>query len=141
MGSRTAHRSRAASGLLAGVLLLTPLAACGDTGSGDADASPEATATETAPAEETGGTAGGDTDADVDCTGNSCSVTLSGDGAEADILGTTVVLGGVENGQATFRIGNEDLTCGQGESVSAGPLTLECTTVMEDTVTMTARLG
>ena len=117
-----------------------PLAACGDTaGTGDA----EATATETTPADETGETTeptdAGDTD--VDCTGNSCSVTLSGDGAEADILGTTIVLGGVENGQATFRVGNQDLTCGQGDTTEAGPLTLECTTVQEDTVTLTATLG
>ncbi len=145
MGTRTAYRG--VSGLLAGALLLMPLAGCGDTaGTGDA----EATATETAPADETGetteptdagDTAGGGTEADVDCTGNSCSVTLSGDGAEADILGTTIVLGGVENGQATFRVGNQDLTCGEGDTTEAGPLTLECTTVQEDTVTLTATLG
>ncbi|HEX2074774.1 MAG TPA: hypothetical protein VHF92_13395 [Geodermatophilus sp.] len=145
MGTRTAYRG--VSGLLAGALLLMPLAACGDTaGTGDADA----TATETTPADETGetteptdagDTAGGGTGADVDCTGNSCSVTLSGDGAEADILGTTIVLGGVENGQATFRVGDQDLTCGEGDTTEAGPLTLECTTVQEDTVTLTATLG
>jgi hypothetical protein len=159
METRTARSRRLSSGLFAGALLLTPLAACGgDTESGDVDASPEVTATESAPAEETSGGAdagdttepqdptatagqGGDTDTDVDCSGNSCSVTLSGEGAEADILGTQVVLGGVENGRATFRVGDRDLSCGQGESVSAGPLTLACSTVTEDTVTLMASLG
>jgi hypothetical protein len=36
---------------------------------------------------------------------------------------------------------NQEIACSQGESVSAGPLNLECTTVTEDTVTMTASLG
>ena len=156
-----AGRCRVFSGVLAGALLLAPLAACGDTSEpGDAEAVPEVTATEGAPAEGTGdptdptGTEdateptepteqAGDsgTEADVDCSGNTCSVTLSGDGAEADVLGTSVVLGGVENGRATVRVGDRDVSCGQGESVSAGPLTLACSTVTEDTVTMSASLG
>ncbi|MGY1737287.1 hypothetical protein [Geodermatophilus sp. SYSU D00684] len=162
METRTTRRRRLSSGLLAGALLLVPMAACGDSsGSEDAAPTPDATATESAPAEETGGstetagpedTAGADgpeetagatdgTDADVQCSGSSCSVSLSGDGASAQILGVPVVLGGVENGQATFRVGEQELTCGQGESVSAGPLTLACETVTEDAVTMTASLG
>lgn len=156
-----AGRCRVFSGVLAGTLLLVPLAACGDTSEpGDAEAVPEVTATEGAPAEGTGdptdstGTEdateptepteqAGDsgTEADVNCSGNTCSVTLSGDGAEADVLGTSIVLGGVENGRATVRVGTQDLSCGQGESVSAGPLTLACSTVTGDTVTMTASLG
>ncbi len=135
MGARTAYRTRRASGLLAGALLLMPLTACSDTAEpGGADASPEATETGDATGSE-------DTTVDVDCSGDSCSLTMSGDGAEAEVLGTTIVLGGVENGRATFRVGNEDLTCGQGESASVGPLTFECTTVTEDTVTMTATLN
>lgn len=145
MGTRTAYRG--ASGLLAGALLLMPLAACGDTaGTGDADA----TATETTPADETGetteptdagDTAGGGTGADVDCTGNSCSVTLSGDGASADLLGTSIAFGGVENGRATLRVGDTEVSCAQGESVSAGPLSLECTEVTDDSVKLSASLG
>jgi hypothetical protein len=157
METRTTRSRRLSSGLFAGALLLTPLAACGgDTESGDVDTTPEVTATESAPEETAGGETEGttqpegspgpaeqsdETNADVDCSGNSCSVTLSGEGAEADILGTQVVLGGVENGQATLRVGDRDLSCGQGESVSAGPLTLACSTVTEDTVTLTASLG
>jgi hypothetical protein len=154
METRTTRRGRICSGVLAGALLLVPMAACGDTPEGeDVDATPDVTVTESAPAEETGG--GADvtepedtateptdgTDADVECSGNSCAVTLSGDGAVAEILGTPIVLGGVENGRAIFRVGDQDISCGQGESVSAGPLTLACSTVTQDTVTMTASLG
>ena len=120
METRT-RRARLFPALFAGVLLLGPLAACGD---------------DPGPAEQSD-----ETNADVDCSGNSCSVTLYGDGAEADILGTQVVLGTVENGRATLRVGDRDLSCGQGESVSAGPLTLACSTVTEDAVTLTASLG
>ncbi|MGY1707406.1 hypothetical protein ACI79C_22825 [Geodermatophilus sp. SYSU D00697] len=165
METRTTRHGRISSGVLAGALLLMPIAACGDsTEPAEVDATPDVTATETAAPEETdggadvtvpedtaatpepGGTDGttdqtDGTDADVDCSGNSCSVTLSGDGAEADVLGTRVVLGGVEDGRATVRVGDQDLSCGQGESVSAGPLTLACSTVTEDTVTLTASLG
>jgi hypothetical protein len=154
MDTRIIHRRRLASGLLAGAVLLAPLAGCGDTTAGDVDADPDVTATESAPAEETGdataspesGTTGatgtdGGTNADVNCSGTSCSITLSGNGAEADILGTTVALGAVENGRATVRIGDRELACNQGERISAGPLTVECTTVSEDAVTMTASLG
>jgi hypothetical protein len=161
METRTTRRGRLSAGVLAGGLLLVPMAACGESEPADVDATPDVTATETAAPDETdegadvtepqetaattepedpAGQAEG-TDADVDCSGNSCSVTLSGDGAEAEILGTPVVLGGVEDGRATFRVGDQELSCGQGESVSAGPLTLECTTVTGTTVTMTASLG
>ncbi len=138
--------------MLAGALLLAPLAGCGDTA--DTEAAPEGTATESAPAGATDdptattdpgatgatGTDGG-TNADVNCTGTSCSVTLSGDGAQADILGTPIVLGAVESGRASIRVGDQEIGCSQGESVSAGPLSIECTTVTQDSVTMTASLG
>ncbi len=150
------HR-RVATGLLAGVLLLGPLAGCGsDSEPADADASPATTesspaedtgaATETSEPEDTGESTGspgtdGDTQADVDCSGTSCSLTLTGGGAEAEILGTQVALSAVESGRATVRVGEEEISCSEGESVSAGPLTLECTSVTEDAVTMTASLG
>ena len=134
--------------MLAGALLLAPLAGCGDTA--DTDAAPAVTATESAPAggtgdptatAEPGATDATGTNADVNCTGTSCAVTLSGDGAQADILGTPIVLSAVESGRASIRVGDQEIGCSQGESVSAGPLNLECTTVTEDTVTMTASLG
>ena len=138
--------------MLAGALLLVPVAGCGDTAG--TEAAPEVTATESAPAGATDdptattdpgatgatGTDGG-TNADVNCTGTSCSVTLSGDGAQADILGTPIVLGAVESGRASIRVGDQEIGCSQGESVSAGPLSIECTTVTQDSVTMTASLG
>jgi hypothetical protein len=152
MDTQTIHRRRLAPAVLAGTLLLVPLAGCG--GTADTDAAPEATVTESAPAGETGdptataepgatGATGtdGDTNTNVDCTGTSCSVTLSGDGAQAEVLGTPIVLGAVESGRASIQVGNQEIGCSQGERVSAGPLTLECTTVAEDTVTMTASLG
>jgi hypothetical protein len=155
MGTRTIHR-RLAPGLLAAGMLLAPLTACGGTvDQTEPDAAPEVTATESTPAEGTdeptgtstpedtaGATgAGGSPSADVDCSGTSCTVTLSGSGAETEVLGTPVSLGAVEGGQATVRVGDQEVSCSQGESVSAGPLTLECTVVAQDSVTMTASLG
>ena len=146
MRSRTRCSSRVASGVLAGALLLAPLAACSDTS--DSEVSPETSAMETTPAEDTGaaetsepGSGAGGTNADVDCSGTSCTVTLTGGGAEADILGTAVVLETVADGRATVRVGDREVSCSEGESVSAGPLTLACETVDQDAVTMTATLG
>jgi hypothetical protein len=154
MDTRTIHRRRLASGVLSGALLLVPLAACsgdtttsgtattdtsapaGDAGGGTDTAAPEDTAATSGPTGSDGGTT-----ADVDCAGTSCSVTLSGDGAEAEVLGTPIVLDAVESGRASIRVGDQEIGCTQGEGVSAGPLSLECTTVTEDSVTMTASLG
>ena len=151
MDTRTIHRRRLAPVVLTGALLLAPLAAC----SGDTTTSGTATTDTSAPAEDTGGATdtaapedtaeptGTDsgTSADVDCAGTSCSVTLSGDGAEAEVLGTPIVLEAVESGRASIRVGNQEIGCSQGEGVSAGPLTVECTSVAEGSVTMTASLG
>ncbi|ADB75036.1 hypothetical protein [Geodermatophilus obscurus] len=150
MDTRTNHRRRLASGVLAGALLGVPLAACG----GETTTSGTATTDTSAPADDTGGATGTPapedtagtseptgTSAGVDCTGTSCSVTISGDGAQADVLGTPVSLGSVQDGRATVRVADREVSCSQGESVAAGPLTLECTTVTADTVTLTASLG
>jgi hypothetical protein len=67
-------------------------------------------------------------------------VTISGD-ASTSVLGTKISLGDVQDGQATLSVGDREVSCRQGESVSAGPLTLECTTVTQDSVTLTASLG
>ena len=76
----------------------------------------------------------------VSCSGSSCSVTLKGDGASAEILGTDLAFGGVQDGRATLRVGDNEVSCAQGESVSAGPLSLECTAVTEDSVELSASL-
>jgi hypothetical protein len=132
--------SRTAAGMLAGTLLLFPLAACSDATVDDRGAGP----TTGAPADEEEATESATEDAGspaaIDCAGVSCELTLAS-GQEADVLGTDVSFTSVEGDAATIRVGDDDVSCRQGEEVSAGPLTLECTTVTEDSVTLTARLG
>lgn len=139
--SRRAHRF-----LLGAAALLVALSACSDDGDSSAgpttSASADAgTATPTSGSAATGspGTAT-PTDTGVNCSGNSCSVTVSGH-AQVEVLGTTIRLGAVQDGQATFGIGDRQVSCRQGDSVSAGPLRLQCTTVTPDSVTFTASLG
>jgi hypothetical protein len=109
--SVTTPRTRLAAGLLAGGLALVPLAGC-SFGSEN-----------------------------VSCGPRSCSVTLEGNGAEAKILGTTLAFGGVQDGRATLSVGTTQVSCSEGESVTAGPLDLECSSVSEDSVELTASLG
>jgi hypothetical protein len=77
----------------------------------------------------------------VDCSGNSCTVTLSGDGAKASILGNDLAFAGVQDGRASLSVGDAEVSCAQGESVSAGPLSITCTTVTDDSVELTAEAG
>jgi len=77
----------------------------------------------------------------VSCSGSSCSVTLSGDGATAEVLNQKIAFGGVQDGRATVRVGGEEVSCAQGDKVGAGPLALECTEVTGDSVKLTASLG
>jgi hypothetical protein len=77
----------------------------------------------------------------VDCSSSSCTVELSGEGTEAKILGTTVTLGSVQDGRATISVGGANVSCSQGESVTAGPLEMTCTTVTEDSVKLTATVN
>ena len=77
----------------------------------------------------------------VSCSGSSCTVTLSGDGAEAEILGNTVTFGGVQDGRASLGVGGTTVSCAEGESVSAGPLSIECTSVTADEVQLSATVG
>jgi hypothetical protein len=109
--SSTTRVPRLAAGLLTGGLLLAPLAGC--TFSSD----------------------------NVTCSGGTCTVTLSGDGAEAEILGTTLTLGDIQDGRASLSVGGASVTCGEGETVTAGPLRLECSSVTEDSVGLSASLG
>jgi len=77
----------------------------------------------------------------VSCSGTTCTVTLSGDGAKATILGHDLAFGGVQDARATLRVGDASVSCAQGESVSAGPLSITCSTVTEDSVELTASAG
>src|SRR5215213_5139940 len=109
--SSTTRTARLAAGLLAGGLTLVPLAGCSFTSH------------------------------NVSCSGSSCSVTLSGDGAEAEILGTTLSYDGTQDGRASLSVGGASVSCGEGESVTAGPLELTCSSVTGDSVELTASLG
>src|SRR3712207_6595061 len=112
MSSTTTTRpARIAAGLVAGGLLLAPLSACSFTSD------------------------------NVSCTTSSCTVTLSGDGAEVDILGTTLSLGDVQDGRASLSVGGASVSCAEGESVTAGPLELQCSSVTDDSVELTASLN
>jgi hypothetical protein len=111
MPAPNSHRARAATGLLTGALLMVPLAAC----QVNSDS--------------------------VSCSGNSCSVTLSGDGAKAKVLGSTIGYAGTSNGQASLSVAGHTVSCSQGQSVSAGPLTLACTKVTDGSVELSASLG
>jgi hypothetical protein len=78
----------------------------------------------------------------VSCSGTKCTATLSGDGATAEILGNKITFGGVsQDGRATLGVGDASVSCAEGESVSAGPLSVTCTKVSEGTVEITASLG
>ena len=103
--------ARLATGLLAGGLVLAPLAGCSFTSN------------------------------NVSCTTSSCTATLSGNGAEAEILGTTVTFGGIQDGKASLSVGGASVSCAEGESVAAGPLQLECTSVTDEAVEITASLA
>ena len=105
------RRSRTVTGLLAGALTLVPLAAC-QVGSGN-----------------------------VSCSGTSCSVTLTGDDANATVLGKSLAFAGTSGGRASLSVGNASVSCTAGQRVSAGPLTLACTKVTDDSVQLTASLG
>jgi hypothetical protein len=77
----------------------------------------------------------------VSCSGTSCTATLEGDGAKASILGNDLALVGTEDGRATLRVGDASVSCAEGESVSAGPLSITCTSVTEKSVEFTAKVG
>jgi len=75
------------------------------------------------------------------CSEGSCSVTLAGTGSRVQVLGATIAFEDVRDGQATLRVDTQDITCTEGQSASAGPLTLTCTDVTSDAVTVTVSLG
>ena len=108
---RPTSTSRRAAGLLAGGVALAALTGC--TFSSD----------------------------NVSCSGSSCTVTLSGDGAEAEILGTTLSLGSVQDGRASLSVAGASVSCAEGESVTAASLELQCTSVTEDSVELTATVN
>jgi hypothetical protein len=107
----THHSARLTAGLLAGGLLLAPLSGCSFNSH------------------------------TVSCSASSCTATLTGEGTEVKILGTTLTFAGVHDGKASLSVGGASVSCGEGETVSAGPLRLECSGVTDDSVDLTASLG
>jgi len=77
----------------------------------------------------------------VSCSGTKCTATLSGDGASAEILGQKLQFAGTKDGRATLGVGDASVSCAEGESVSAGPLSVTCTSVTDSAVKVTASLG
>ncbi len=77
----------------------------------------------------------------VDCSGTSCTASLSGDDAKASILGNDLAFAGTQDGRATLSVGDASVSCAEGESVSAGPLSITCTSVTDDGVEVTAEVG
>src|ERR1700712_4744500 len=75
------------------------------------------------------------------CSGVTCSVTLNGSGSTVDVLGQHVAFAGTGGGRASLSVGGRSISCTEGQSVDAGPLTLTCSAVTSDSVKLTARLG
>ncbi len=111
MPSTTTRAVRLAAGALAGGVALLPLSACSFTSNS------------------------------FSCSGTSCTVSLSGEGSEVEVLGTTVTLGGIQDGRASLGVGGASVSCVEGETVNAGALSLECSSVSGDAVELTASLG
>ncbi|SDE38227.1 hypothetical protein SAMN05660485_00767 [Blastococcus fimeti] len=111
MFATTTSRPRLAAGLLAGGLGLAALTGC---------------------------TFGSE---NVQCSPSSCTVTLEGTDAQVDVLGTTLTFSGTQDGRASLGVAGANVSCAEGETVTAGPLDLECSSVTEDRVELTASLG
>ena len=77
----------------------------------------------------------------VQCSPSSCTVVLEGTDAEVEVLGQTLTFSGTQDGRASLGVAGASASCAEGESVAAGPLELECTSVTEDRVELTASLA
>jgi hypothetical protein len=111
LSTSNVRAARISAGVLAGALTLAPLAGCTFTSN------------------------------NVSCSGGSCTATLSGEGAEAEILGTKLEFAGTQDGRATLGVAGASVSCAEGESVAAGPLSVTCTSVTDDAVEITASLN
>ena len=77
----------------------------------------------------------------VKCSPSSCTVTLEGTDAQVEVLGQTLTFSGTQDGRASLGVAGANVSCAEGESVAAGPLELECTSVTEDAVELKASLA
>ena len=139
MTTTRTHMTRAI-GVLAGSLFVLPITGCTDATVND-DALPSVTASlpSDAPSTEDVGEAV-ESAVEADCSGTTCELTLAA-GQEADVLGMTISFTSSEDGTATLQADGRSVTCTEGEDVSAGPLSLQCSAVSDDSVTLTASLG
>ena len=108
------------------------------TGSPGADGSPSA---DGSPGADGSSGAAASAVSTVSCSGTSCSVTLAGTGSRVQVLGTAIAFEDVRDGQATVRVDEQTITCAEGQSASVGPVTLTCTDVTSNSVTMTVSSG
>ena len=77
----------------------------------------------------------------VDCSGKTCTVKLEGNGAKASILGNDLALADTKDGKATLSVGDASVSCTEGQSVTAGPLSITCTSITDKSVELTAKIG
>ncbi len=87
------------------------------------------------------GANGSDAVSIVMCSGTSCSVTLAGEGSAVRVLDTEMAFVGIRDGRATVRVAGQDVSCVQGQTVTAGAVTLTCTSVTSDTVRIDVSTG
>jgi hypothetical protein len=50
------------------------------------------------------------------------------------IFDTEIAFVGIRDGRATVRVADQEVSCVQGQTLTAGALTLTCTSVTSDTV-------
>lgn len=75
------------------------------------------------------------------CSDGVCTVSLTGAGAEADILDDTltVSLAGSADGTADFAIDGDSATCSQGDELELAGYAVTCTEVGDDKLTVEIR--
>jgi len=71
----------------------------------------------------------------VSCTNDACTVTL-GARSTTEVFGTLLSFESVPDGTAIIQIGDRSVSFTGGEVVTATSLTLRCTAVTPDTVTL-----
>lgn len=73
------------------------------------------------------------------CSGLTCEVTLSGEGASTELgaAETPIKLVAIEDGQATIELGDAQGSCSAGETIELAESSVECTNVDDDSVQLT----
>ena len=74
----------------------------------------------------------------VTCVVDACSVELQGAGSRVEVLGTSISLADVVDDRATLRVDDQDVSCAESATLTAGSIALECTRVDDDAVEFTA---